>query len=255
MTLLGGSLFQKLSQEQLLTPYVENAFESDTWPEDFLSLDMRPHDSWTDDYFHPSTHTKGEPRYLYYQLHPEHRKNLIPWRPSMSIKLSMLMGSFCHVVIQQKLLSSGMCTTEDIEVPLLNERLHARGHLDIRVRHPLKGTTLPVDIKTANPQAYEYMKAVPWDYEAQLQCYMDWMGLDEGLIFVQMMGYPWSQKEFRIFRDEAILKEVYDKWILVREHIAMNTPPPKTCCGWDSSTMKSCGSQIPCKPTFFGVTG
>lgn len=254
-----ANLYKTLSEKNIIIPYVQNAITSDKWPTEFR-IPIRTHGSLEDDWFHPSIDSYPDARYLYYRLHPEEKKKLRPeQRRSVENELSPLLGTVFHVVIQQKLKVTGFIGDEHIEVPLVNEEVHGKGHLDfVFPNHPIKGKDIVVDIKTASPESFDNLFAPRKQHIYQLQPYMDFYGkqtnqvIDEGVLFYIRMGRPFTMKEFRIDRNEEILTEIYTKWDYVRNCIALNTPPKAKChnCTKDSDIMERCPAKNPCLETW-----
>jgi hypothetical protein len=248
----GSSLYESLSAQNLVIPYVENALMSDKWPDQF-EVPIKKHDSEGDDYFHPSSHAVLGARALYYFLHPDCRSRLAKRTFSSPDILAMMQGTVFHVIVQEKLKVVGLIEDKHIEVPLINKEVHGRGHMDfVFPHHPMTGKDLPVDIKTASPDSFARMFKPSASYEAQLQLYMDWLptSASEGVILVIEMGRPFRMKEFRIKRNEELLGEIYHRWNYVRECIKTNTIPTEKCCGLDSPTMERCGARHLCRETY-----
>lgn len=228
-----ASLFSKLASKELITPYLELALRKDDWPSE-LVIPLPEHGSKRDFLFHPSSHCEPDDRELYYLLHPDHRDQLVERRRAGMDHLSLIQGTIFHVVIQQKLKQEGWITDHDIEMSLTNEDVGATGHLDFMFpNHPMTGKDIPVDIKTASPQNFERMYKPSWSYLAQLNCYMDWLKINEGVILVVEAGRPFRMKEFLVQRDELMLHQIYKKWRRVREAIEANEIPP--LCAWNQS--------------------
>jgi len=251
VTTFADSLFTALESNELVTPYLQNCLTDGNWPDEFR-IPMKRHDSWDDDYFHPSSHCTASPRWLYYQMHPEHRKRRVWPRQSHVDVMSPLWGTVAHVIIQQKLKHSGLVSDEHIEIPLRNERCHGRGHLDLLFpNHPQKGKDIPVDIKSVNGQSFDRVSKKPYPYQIlQEMMYQDWMGADEGVILFVERDRPFRMREYRVRTDKELLRPVYEKWEYVRECLMLGTPPQKPCCGWNSGTMEGCNARVPCRKEY-----
>lgn len=220
-----ASLFQKLVSRELVTPYLELALRKDEWP-DHLVIPLPEHGSKTDFLFHPSSHCEPDDRELYYLLHPDYRDQLVERKRAGMDHLSLIQGTIFHVVIQQKLKLDGWISDADIERKLTNTEIGATGHLDFMFpNHPMTGKDIPVDIKTASPANFDRMYKPSWSYQAQLNCYLDWLGIDQGVILVVEAGRPFRMKEFLVQRDELMLRQIYKKWRRVREAIEANEVP------------------------------
>jgi hypothetical protein len=248
---LGVDLFQKLSSTDLISPYVELSLRREI-EADHISIPLPEHGSKRDFKFHPSSHCEPDERQLYYRLHPDYRDQLVDRKRAGMDQLSLIQGTIFHVVIQQRLKEDGWITDNDIERTMHSEEHQAIGHLDLLFpNHPIAGKDVPVDIKTASPDNFGRMFSPSWSYRAQLNCYMDWAGWDEGVIFVVEAGRPFRMKEFRVLRDELILHQVYSKWKRVREAIEANEVPevcetPKGPCTVGSQMYKNCPARNTC---------
>lgn len=253
---LGSSLYQQLSENNLIIPYLENAFNSDQWPDE-INVPMKQKDYSNNDWFFPSSHAVPDARWLYYQLHPDHRNNVLPRKNTTSDKLAMLFGVFLHTVVQEKMLISGLLEKQHIEVPLRDEEIHARGRADIIFpNHPQKKKDIVVDIKTTATENYNRLIKPTSSHKLQLLCYMKWyeiltgQAMDEGIILVIEAGRPFRQKEFRVHRDDEAMKALYDKWNYVRHCISINSPPEAKCCALNSDSMNKCNAREICLETY-----
>ena len=253
---LGLSLYQQLSENNLVIPYLENAFNSDQWPDE-IKIPMKQKDYSQNDWFFPSSHAVPDARWLYYQLHPDHRNKVAPRRDTTPAKLSMLLGNFLHSVVQEKMKILGIVEARHIEVPLRDEIVHARGRADLIFPcHPQKKKDIVVDIKTTGSVNYDRLIRPYLSHKLQILCYMKWYEeltgeeMDEGVILVIEAGSPFRTKEFRVFRDEPAMAKLYDKWNYVRECISLNTPPETKCCTLNSDTMNKCNAKSMCLETY-----
>jgi len=219
----GSSLFRLMAEKQVVAPYVQAVMLNPIWPDNFTVPDPYYHDSHDDDYFHPSTHAIYGDRALYEMLHPDRRKLLQPRKETFEGILTPMMGTMMHNIIQQKMILAGLVKPDDVEISLVDEDRHWRGHADLRFAGEL------IDIKTMNSFSFgRFSKAyTSWVY--QLHPYMDRLGLDKSLVLIVEMGRPWGLKEVRVLKEQRILDEIYSKWERVRKAIA-NNEPPQTCC-------------------------
>jgi hypothetical protein len=253
---LGQSLYAQLAQQNLISPYFELAMLGDDWPSEFR-VPIRKHDSHVDDWFHPSKHGLMPERLLYFDVNPA-TKILRKKRPeTIPSIMSPLMGTMLHHIVEEKLEASGMIPKELIEVPLINEKVHSRGHADfIFPNHPAIHEDVVVDIKTAAPDNFERMYYPYKSYVAQLNLYMDFWGeqtnqkISTGVIFVVEMGRPFRTKEFKVKRDEQLLTDIYRRWNYVRQCIALGAPPVTKCCEWNSDVMAACPHADVCRESY-----
>ena len=244
-TKLGFNLLKRLSQKELLIPYLENSLIADNWPEKYtVEVDSSPYTGTGDGWFHPSSHALKDERWLYYNLHPDHKDNVIQERNTLQRALTLSMGSALHAVVQTQFLMAKLITKDDIEVPSKSEQHHARGSMDFRINHP-NGHKYGIEFKTQNSRSFDLEQVPKATWVAQLNCYLDWNNLEEGIILVMESGFPYRMKEFHIVLDPKLLGEVYDRWDRVLEAIADNNPP-QFCCALGSQTMDSCSHRNSC---------
>lgn len=241
---VGYRLYRQLAEKSVIVPYLENSFMSGDWPDTYTITVPAFIDRDNDGWFHPSSHCLGDPRWLYYQVHPDlMNTQTYPRRTSMEV-MTLAVGTVMHAIIQEKFKIAGLTTDSDIEIKLTDEVNHARGSLDFAVTLP-NSTRWPVELKTMNSMAYSALRFPKPEWVAQLNMYMDWMGHDEGIILVFQLGYPYNFREFKIRRDTELLKKIYGKWELVREAVALGVLPDH-CCPLDSPKMTSCSARNIC---------
>jgi hypothetical protein len=222
-------VWKALSEKKVLAPYVQTSLLNGKWPDLVEIPNPNYHDSKIDDYYHPSTHALYGERAIYMMLHPDERHNFKRKQESYDRFMTPLMGTVYHVIIQQNLVSDGLVKPEDIEIPLIDEKRHWRGHADLKFKGEL------VDIKSMNSRSFNNISTPYTSWKYQLHPYMDAMGLKTSLVLVVEQGMPWGMKEFRINFDKDILNEIYDKWERVGKAIKANIPPT-TCCKPENST-------------------
>lgn len=253
---LGSSLYAKLAEQNLISPYFELAMLGDDWPTEFR-VPIKRHGSHVDDWFHPSKHALMPERLLYFDVNPKTKIQREKRPETIPSIMSPLMGTMLHHIVEEKLEASGMIPKEYIEVALVNEDVHCRGHADfIFPNHPAINEDVVVDIKTAAPANFDRMYYPYKNYVAQLNLYMDMFGkqtrqtIYTGVIFVVEMGRPFRTKEFKVKRDEELLEQIYKRWEYVRQCITLDTPPTVKCCDWNSDIMKMCPHEKVCRESW-----
>lgn len=243
----GSNILERLAKQQLLLPYLEAKMLSDEWPDSYqVVVDSSPYQGYADGWFHPSSHPLANEKLLYYTLHPDYKYELRKETRSMQGMMTLAMGSSLHAVVQTKFLVAELITEDDIEVSLVNEEHRGRGSMDWRISHP-NGKRYGCEMKTMNSYSFNALTQPREDHVAQLNCYLDWAGLEFGIILYVESGWPYKFKEFVIKKDEALLSRIYEKWDYVLECIENNTPP-RDCCGLNSDQMKSCPAAHLCWP-------
>lgn len=235
-----ATLFNGMIKEELIAHKLDALFSSNKIPE-IVKIENFVHDSATDDYFHPSMHTSMDARQLFFAFNPKYKDSLIK-RPRAYLDIiTPYMGTSVHAIVQQTLIENGILPASDVEVSLVDEEHHWKGHMDL----VYKG--IPVDIKTMNPRMFDILKIPYVKYEEQLNCYMDkYPDAPYGILLVFEMGYPFRIKEFKIKRNTEMLEKIYKKWDYVRECILMDTPP-SLCCGLIGDKFDSCAARLICQ--------
>lgn len=156
------SIFSKLQNKKLITPYLDLAVTQSNWPKKYtITIDSGPYygldeSGEPDGYFHPSTHAGMGARLLWYMFHPLYRDKIEYEPASLQREMTFAMGSSLHGVVQTQFTKIGLCkcecvpgethTCEDIEREYLNEAHHYRGRNDFIVNHPVEGR-VPVEMK------------------------------------------------------------------------------------------------------------
>lgn len=87
-----------------------------------------------------------------------------------------------------------------------------------------------VDFKTMSNQQYgrDDTPLPAWvaqKYEAQINIYMDFFDIDQGLILVIQKDTPHHMKEFMYKRNPHLIRAIYDKWQFVSECIEAGEEP------------------------------
>ena len=240
------SILKRLSNKELILPYLERSIVSEKWPESYtVTIDSGAYYGHGDGYFHPSTHPLMGARQLYYAFCPETRDQVIRERTTLQREMTLSMGSALHGVIQTQMQMAGLVTKpEDIEVEYINKEHHVRGRIDMIVDHP-DGGRYPVELKTRTHFKFNKQTEILPSWDAQLSLALDATGYDTGILLMMESGWPYSLKEFVVPKNVKLLDEIYSKFDMVRECIANRTPPPH-CCGYDSPEMKNCGARFLC---------
>lgn len=240
------SIFKSLADRDLLIPYFRNALLADEWPMTYdVVIDSSPYYGRGDGYFHPSTHGLLGARELYYRFHPDTRDTMIPEERTIEKEMTFAMGSALHGVIQTQFEMAGLIkASEDVEVEYVITEHHVRGRVDFIVHHP-NGRRLVVELKTQNSRAFAFQEEIKPIWDAQLSLALHGIGETEGILLVLESGYPYRMKEYRVPRNEHLLKVIFDKFDYVRECIALNSPP-EYCCAPESKEMKACPARFSC---------
>lgn len=260
------SIFSKLADKKLITPYLDLAVTQGNWPLKYtITIDSSPYygiDADTgepDGFFHPSSHGKlyAFPRLLWYMLHPEYRDQIEKEPPSLQREMTFAMGSSLHGVVQTQFTMLKMCrcscvpgethTCGDIEVEYTGPH-NERGRLDFIVNHPTEGR-IPVEMKTMNAMSFakidSTVESMKLEWKIQLSMALDNLGYSWGILLVMQAGWPYRFEEIRFNRDDALLSQVYEGFETAAEGLALDSPPER-CCAYNSKTMKSCPARHVC---------
>lgn len=240
-----SSLLNRLANNELILPALENQILADRWPESYtVTIDSSPYYGHGDGMFHPSTHPLMGARQLYYLFHPDTRDLALKERRGLQQQMTLAMGSALHGVVQTQFEMSGLVKSDNIEVEYTIPEHRIRGRIDFIVDHP-NGTTIPVEMKTINSFGFKSQKRIKPAWDAQLSIALDYLGLDTGVLLMVEAGWPYQMREFLVHRNVELLDEIYTKFALVRTCIERNTPPPH-CCTFDSDEMKKCLVRYQC---------
>lgn len=98
---------------------------------------------------------------------------------------------------------------------------------------------------TRNSRSFGFDKEILPSWDAQLSMGLYGTGHDEGILLVLESGYPYQMREYRVKRNDGLLKVIFDKFDYVRECIALNEPPDY-CCSPGSVEMDRCPARYSC---------
>lgn len=242
-----GRTLDTLSQKQILTPHWERALLSANWPAEY-SIRVYNKEREYDGYFHPSGDClKGELQ-LFYEHHPEFRKNLEFERNSPQLEMTFQVGHAYHALVESMLIHLGFTTPEDCEYKFRDEEHRVSGTLDVRKCYLPDGTWIPLDVKSAG--FLPVNKPPHPAYVAQLNVYMD-LAYDEpqerGILFYIEKPSPHRVYEHVVERDEDLLEEIYERWYRVREALEKDSPAGlRQCCMPHTDDHRACPARNVC---------
>jgi len=237
----------KLSRNESLTPYLEQAIVQANWPEEYAIKVHNKERVW-DGYFHPSSDAANEELFLYYKFSEAGRLKWEPFSPG-SI-MAMQIGSAIHALVESMLIHLEFTTPEFCEVPFINEKNWCSGTVDVQ-RVTLRdgsGETPPIEIKSCSVLPQKVSKA----HILQLQPYLDMAcgePQDYGIVLYIEKSYPHRLGEFRVERDQALLDSVYAKWSRVRDAIESKGPTTtmQNCCNPNTTIHYECPARFICR--------
>ena len=243
-------ILKEANRGDLFLPVIQSYLHKQNFP-DFTvkvhGVQNRPPDDW----FHPSQHPLWGERQLYYYLtQPE---GLIADRLDPLGVLAVTAGNFWHSFMEVCLMDAGLLTAT--EVPLVDEEVRSRGHMDGQTCDPEEG----FEFKTMNsmkmgkiaegPASSKEVQAswralVPV-YAAQADEYMRMAGLKRQRFIVMNTAYPFPMREICLDYDEKSALSVRDKYLRVRQAVA-DQRPPQACCNPGSAEAKACFARAVC---------
>lgn len=199
---------------QILVPYIDSYLGAGKFPEAW-AMEI-PLFKENDGFFHPSSHCFMPPRELYLQLKGLSSRP----KPSAALQRTFHCGHMWHGYLENVLVSMGFVKSENVEKHIVQTKAGSNGLFTVSgtadlvdVEIPNKGKWL-VDIKTMNKGEFEagankytYMK-----WEAQVNCYMDWLGVDQAIILAVCKDSPHNMREYPIERKPELINEIYERW-------------------------------------------
>lgn len=203
-----------INYDTILVPYIDSYLGAGQFP-DKWDVEV-PLFKKRDEFFHPSSHCFMPPKDLYLDI----KGIATRVKPSAALNRTFHCGHLWHGYLENVLISMRFVQPENVEKRLVVEReglngpFIAAGTADlVDVRIPNKGNWL-VDIKTMNKGEFEagankytYMK-----WEAQVNCYMDWLGVDQAIILAVCKDSPHNMREYKIERSPELLAGIYERW-------------------------------------------
>lgn len=234
---MANNFAKMLAKREMLVPHLDNWFaQPDNFPE-VLKFEIHPHKEY-DDAFHPSS--AGDCDRLTYAK----RKAHLPPRGKVgeaTRQKTFMFGHFCHAMIQHIVVHElKFAEPDSIEKEYQwggtskgGHPFWARGFTDLaRVNIPGQSDPILVDIKTMQANQFS-LNQVPygtWDkWYSQVQLYLDWEGLDTGIILAAEKDNPHRFKEHVIKRDPTFVNDVYDRWEYLADCLADDVVPDCTC--------------------------
>lgn len=98
---------------------------------------------------------------------------------------------------------------------------------------------------TRNGYQFDKTDKILPSWDAQLSLGLDNVGADFGILLMAQTAFPFMLREFRVPKNAVLVEEIYQKFDLVREAIANDTPP-RHCCAEGSQEMNNCPARYVC---------
>lgn len=225
-----------IGQGNILAPHIDMYLQEGDFPSEWnITIpNFKDDDGW----YHPSSHCFASPRLLYYDrglMRDALRAGLLeddialaPRKIGASLRKTFDCGHMWHGYVGAVLVEMGFVKEENVEQRVKSPKVKGSGTADlVDVEIPGNGTWL-VDMKTmnssefnrgANPNTFK-------KWEAQVNCYMDWVGAERAMILAIQKDSPHNFREYVIEKKPDLLEEIYARWALVEEALAAGTPPP-----------------------------
>ena len=243
-------ILKEVNRGDLFLPVIQTYIHNANFP-DFDVPVRSPQDRPPDDWFHPSTHPLWSERQLYYYV--TQPIGLIQERLDPLGVLAVTSGNFWHSFMEVCLKDAGLLTAT--EVPLVDEEVKSRGHMDGQSYDPEEG----FEFKTMNamkmskiaegpassPIVQASWRALVPTYAAQADEYMRMAGLKRQRFIVMNTAYPFPMREICLDYDERAALAVRDKYARVRQAVA-DQRIPQACCNPGSTEAKQCFARNVC---------
>lgn len=221
--------------KQKLVPWLDKAIEQAgdfDWHYDF----ERKHG---DEAFHPSSHCIPEPLEIYNGIMDEKEHSPLPASLIKTFAVGHFWHSYLYHILCDKL---NFADWSDIECPGTRvwgmngdgspKPYHfSQGKADVaKCSIPKHGDYL-IDFKTMNTIDYRgagLPKRFHQKYIAQANIYMDWFDMEKALIVKIQKDSPHEFAEVEIFRNQALIDAIYDKWKFTGIFLHEKSPPPSS---------------------------
>jgi hypothetical protein len=211
----------------ILVPHIEAYQQRGKYPPKW-DIEIRNYKP-SDGYFHPSSDAFTPPRQLWLKM----QGRLIQPKVTPALRRTFDCGHMWHGYLQAMLIEMGFVTPENVERHITHKIKTDQGEVIgsgtgdlVDVQIPGHGSWL-VDIKTMNKIEFERgaheFTLLKW--RAQVGCYMDWFGADRALVLAICKDSPHQMREYQIQKDDALLREIYDRWAYVAACLRTNTEP------------------------------
>ena len=250
------SQFAKAFQKnEILVPHLNNFFVAGKFPDELpIMIHMNKPE---DDAFHPSSALM-----CLRALQAKLDGLLIKQENSLEAAKTFAFGHYIHGLIQWICVEGlGFATWDDIEVDCDFHLTTSRGNpYRIRGFPDIAKCVIPnhdpilVDIKTANAHVYS-LANLPRDkqaaYEAQVRLYLDFVGLDKGILLMAEKDHPHRFKEIVVERDDRQVDRIVAGWEELVDIRAAGGIAPCTCDEPDYCPARDCYDEAISQEAYF----
>lgn len=222
-----------LDNGAILAPHIDIYQERARFPRHW---DIRVENFKPDDGdFHPSGHCFMSARELYFNRLPlrDNAEACVAQREiGATLRRTFDCGHMWHGYLGSILIDMKFVKPENVERHVnyvIGSGCRGSGTADlVDVSIPNQGTWL-VDMKTMNKREFE--QKMPNEHtfkkwEAQVNCYMDWVGAERAMILAIEKDSPHRFREFQIQRKPGLLATIYERWQYVTDAMRERNPPP-----------------------------
>lgn len=208
-------------------PHIEAYQARGKFPETW-DVQIRNHKE-RDSHFHPSSHCFTPPHDLWLAM----QGRLISPKISPALRRTFDCGHMWHGYLQEMLIEMGLVTRPNVERHLIcivegrYGQAVGSGTADlVDVEIPGHGQWL-VDIKTMSKPEFEAgaSQFTFQKWEAQVSCYMDWLGTEKAMVLAVCKDSPHQMREYQIVKNKLLLSQIYDRWSYVADCVRNDREP------------------------------
>lgn len=128
-------------------------------------------------------------------------------------------GDYTHLRIISSLFALGLVKATEIDIPN-KEIVHGRADVIINV----EGEPHVVEIKSINSVSFGKLMAPDPDHYKQIQMYLHYFNIKKGILIYENKNTQ-DLKEFSVEYDEKTVKEVLERFHILKAQIQNNTVP------------------------------
>lgn len=138
-------------------------------------------------------------------------------------------GDYTHLRIISTLFSLGLVKATEIDIPN-KEIVHGRADAIVTI----DGEPYVIEIKSMNSMSFGKLESPDPDHYKQIQLYLHYFNLKKGIVIYENKNTQ-EIKEFSVDYDPETVKEVLEKFHILKAQIQSNIIPSKEDMGWKCS--------------------
>lgn len=221
-----SKLVRNLAVNHKLVPHLEKALGEGDFVWEYSYQPKKGDDAW-----HPSGDCVPSLNELYWQAKDPQKEQF-----GSSLYKTFQVGHFWHQylqwIVEKQLNFAGPDDIERSGSKRWGDGPYqwARGSGDIAPCTIPEFGQYCVDFKTMNSFDFKKQELPDWcasKYECQINIYMDFFDLDQGLIVAIQKDSPHDMKEFEFKRNQPLIEAIYHKWHIVSECLQQGVEPPE----------------------------